>query len=967
MKKLVFGLFILGSQVLYAQTDLWTVNFNGLANGTTNGTTSSGVPGGTWSVTTTPSGTFSKQTIPIIGTQFFRADQTVTEGVWATDNFSISTTGMATVSITLLTGGTNSTDYIRAYYKVDGGSEILFAELLGSILSVTVPGSAIVSGSNLQIVVRSNENTAGSFLGVPFSIGFDDLTIVSAPAVYSRASTAWNVGTTWSTVSFVGASCACTPTTGQVAVIGGGFTVDLTADALVGGVDIQNTGTLRYTAANLDLGIEAGLLRVRNGGTLNRNGQAAAQIDYNQDVGGATLQVDVGGTVTIEDVTLTANATNLHYFTGGGSLTIADDILIGADGATLTNNMSAALAVTDRIEFSTGTNNSTFVNNGTLTAATLFFDDDTNFFTNASTATFSANIAANGNGDDNNTITNNSASTLAFVNLDGDAAAATGDGGDMTILNSGTINQTGTFLDIPNNTNALNDINNLAGSTWNYSGTGHDTNVRFFANNPTNTFNYGLSGAQQIITPVAGNGYNNLILQSVAAAAKTALANFSVSGNYTRSGAATLAPGAFTITLNGTTAAQTISAVGVETFAGLTLNNTFGTSPQITASNAITVTAILTMTSGNINLNGNDFTISSTASGALARTSGWMYGGTITRNRPASTIILVTTLHSAFPLGSSGDFRPFLVGQNSNANTLGTMTVSHTNGTATSTVSFPEGIVRRNDAFWTITTSVISTGPTFSLQAGGTNFGTIEAGAAGLADLRMSTSTGVVGTHGAATGGPDYRVNRTALTFNDLANNFHVASTDAVNSPLPIVLLGFAAELKGSIIDLTWSTASELNNDFFTIERATDIEKFEEVAIVKGQGTINSKTNYTSVDESPLPGRSYYRLKQTDFDGKFTYSELRKIENSDFKTHFKIYPNPVVDRKFNFELTGIEAGIDVPLRVVNMQGISVFDAGYKSDQSGRIKSSVELTSVASGVYIVIINTVTGLRKKIVIP
>ena len=163
------------------------------------------------------------------------------------------------------------------------------------------------------------------------------------------------------------------------------------------------------------------------------------------------------------------------------------------------------------------------------------------------------------------------------------------------------------------------------------------------------------------------------------------------------------------------------------------------------------------------------------------------------------------------------------------------------------------------------------------------------------------------------------------------------------------------------------STASELNNDFFTVERASDIEKFEEVVIVKGQGTINSKTNYSSIDDSPLPGTSYYRLKQTDFDGGFVYSEVIKIEDSDFKTRFRIYPNPVVNYKFNFELSGIGAGAEVPLRIVNMQGVSVFDAQYKSDQSGRIKSSVELTSVVSGIYVVIINTAAGLRKKIVIP
>ena len=112
---------------------------------------------------------------------------------------------------------------------------------------------------------------------------------------------------------------------------------------------------------------------------------------------------------------------------------------------------------------------------------------------------------------------------------------------------------------------------------------------------------------------------------------------------------------------------------------------------------------------------------------------------------------------------------------------------------------------------------------------------------------------------------------------------------------------------------------------------------------------------------------SYYRLKQTDFDGKFTYSELRKVEVSEIKTHFRVYPNPVVDNKFNLELSGIAPGGEVPVRIVNMQGASIFEASYLADQYGRIKTTIELNSVSSGMYMVVVNAATGLRSKIVIP
>jgi trimeric autotransporter adhesin len=145
-----FIVILLFSVGISSHAQLWVEDFSGEANGATSGV-AGGTQGGTWSVTTTPSGTFSKVTL--LGDGFFRADQTVTEGVWSTNSIDISGTGMATISVELLTGGTNSSDYIRAYYKVDGGSEILFAELLGQIINVSTTGSAIVSGNNLQVIV----------------------------------------------------------------------------------------------------------------------------------------------------------------------------------------------------------------------------------------------------------------------------------------------------------------------------------------------------------------------------------------------------------------------------------------------------------------------------------------------------------------------------------------------------------------------------------------------------------------------------------------------------------------------------------------------------------------------------------------------------------------------------------------------------------------------------------------------
>ena len=106
------------------------------------------------------------------------------------------------------------------------------------------------------------------------------------------------------------------------------------------------------------------MFRVRSGGVVNSNpgtltGEA---ISFQADVGGATFQVDAGGTAAIEDLVLGAAAANLHYLTGGGTLSITDDILIDASGATMsTNNRSASFTVLGDVDFNGA--NSAFVNN----------------------------------------------------------------------------------------------------------------------------------------------------------------------------------------------------------------------------------------------------------------------------------------------------------------------------------------------------------------------------------------------------------------------------------------------------------------------------------------------------------------------------------------------------------------------------------------------------------------------------
>lgn len=91
------------------------------------------------------------------------------------------------------------------------------------------------------------------------------------------------------------------------------------------------------------------------------------------------------------------------------------------------------------------------------------------------------------------------------------------------------------------------------------------------------------------------------------------------------------------------------------------------------------------------------------------------------------------------------------------------------------------------------------------------------------------------------------------------------------NEVLPIELLSFTAETIRNQVNLQWSTATETNNDYYTIERSVDLQVWELVAQVRGAGNSNQVLHYSMTDANPLPGLNYYKLKQTDFDGQYEY------------------------------------------------------------------------------------------------
>ncbi len=177
-------------------------------------------------------------------------------------------------------------------------------------------------------------------------------------------------------------------------------------------------------------------------------------------------------------------------------------------------------------------------------------------------------------------------------------------------------------------------------------------------------------------------------------------------------------------------------------------------------------------------------------------------------------------------------------------------------------------------------------------------------------------------------------------------DRFTIGNTDFA-LPLPIQLISFEAMAQQSEVKLMWSTASELNNDYFTVQRSQDGEVWQDVNSVKGAGTRNIRADYETTDGIPFRGVSYYRLKQTDFDKAYSYSQIRRVElSSEFQ--LKVYPNPSSGR-FTVS-TGFEITPD-NIRLINSMGQTI-PIQLQSDQSTTILTP---QFIATGIYILQVN------------
>ncbi|PSR13658.1 MAG: hypothetical protein DA408_04705 [Bacteroidetes bacterium] len=163
-------------------------------------------------------------------------------------------------------------------------------------------------------------------------------------------------------------------------------------------------------------------------------------------------------------------------------------------------------------------------------------------------------------------------------------------------------------------------------------------------------------------------------------------------------------------------------------------------------------------------------------------------------------------------------------------------------------------------------------------------------------------------------------------------------------SVFPVELVGFSARAAGKTVQLSWATLSETNNAFFTVERSTNGRDFLPLLQVPGSGNSQQQQDYRALDPKPLPGKNYYRLKQTDFDGQHAYSAIEVV---DFVGEaVRVFPTLVTGTAPVQLYLPTAYGSGGRVEVVNVQGQVVFAQAL----AGEWQVDLQLPPLPNGMY-----------------
>lgn len=739
----------------------------------------------------------------------------------------------------------------------------------------------------------------------------------SAQTITSAGSGNWSDGTTW-----IGGSV---PQSTQSVIIANGHTVSVDANSTCRSFTIQggaNSTVLQIAdgvsltaggARNIIQAVTANdksnILAINNGTLISTNG--ITTLDASNNTRKAIIKIN-NGFVRIANSDLILGATggelrNIFQFTGSGKLHI--------NGGSLNPIQfgSAVFSGFSTIEYS---HNSTAQNLRNFNYDNLIVTGNTTK-TFASHTTINKDLTINGG---KLSTGNNNITIGGDLKINSTGSLTAGTNNSITCSGNWSITPSPTSNDAFVHNTSTVIFNSANSQTISTTQTGGETFYNLVVNKPSGTLD--INSIFRTINGFSVSGANEVKLN----------ANLTIDNNLSIAGTSSLSANSRTISIGGnwdvssTSSDPFIEGAGVglvlfngineqsitsslangETFNRLTINKSSG---QLTLNSAVSTKSIVTLSNGIISCASSLFTFSAGSSVTGASNNSYISGPVRKIGNTAFT----------FPTGKNNFYAPIAISAPSNATHHFTAEYFNTNPDALYDVSLKDVSLHHLSTceYWILDrtngNSDVNVTLSWDSRSCGVNL---------LSDLKVARWNGSQWKdhgNGATTGDFNSGTIRTSGVVTSFSP-FTLASS-TFNNILPLDLISFDVTKQNQSTVINWVTQSESGISFFELEKSKNAVDWEIISTTKATGSLDTKANYSFVDDKPFANSlSYYRLKTIDEKGTFVYSDIKSISLTE-STEFTIYPNP--NNGLKLFLTSTSLNSDINIEIVDVQGKSI--------------------------------------------
>ena len=408
-------------------------------------------------------------------------------------------------------------------------------------------------------------------------------------------------------------------------------------------------------------------------------------------------------------------------------------------------------------------------------------------------------------------------------------------------------------------------------------------------------------------------------------------------------------PGGGTLNIDGTLTGGTISSIG----GTVTINATSLAPANLAMTNIAsllllnantTVSGTLTLTNGKINIGTNTLTLTNaTPATQLVGGSSLSYVYTTSGAGRLVRQNLAAATNYTFPVGTPTHYMPVIV--NTAAGTSSFAVSVYSPAATNATVGGPEFSDKSIivDAMWFIERIVGSGNSTLTLQWVNALEGVTFAGL-GNAQIGISRNDGIAWSSPIQTS-----ANAAANTVTATFSAFGAFVVAEIGAALPVKFGSIKAYEKQNGIQLDWKVYSENKVKSYEIERSADARSYTTVGSLPALYNNTSDGDYGFFDANPLPGISYYRIKNNDLDGKSAYSIVVRVNRNKSIKGLSIYPNPVLNRVVSLQGSDLARG-NYKISIFAANGQEIYKQQIKHN-GGTISQTIELPStISKGVY-----------------